>query len=94
MDRQRPFSRAYRSFYPGKEDEGIVIHLGSGAVPAGTTSNSKDSVGLKDEGAGNAGDFADERRLRAEELFDGECVLLPSERVRSLENAVRVQVNT
>ncbi|CAM9586458.1 unnamed protein product [Scytosiphon promiscuus] len=37
MDRQRPFSRAYRSFYSaGKEEGGIVVHLGSGAAAAAT----------------------------------------------------------
>ncbi|CAM9566931.1 unnamed protein product [Pylaiella littoralis] len=37
MDKQRPFSRAYRSFYSaGREEGGIVVHLGSGAAAAAT----------------------------------------------------------
>lgn len=35
MHKQRPLSRAYRSFYSaGKEDGGVVVHLGSGAAAA------------------------------------------------------------
>lgn len=77
MDKQRPFSRAYRSFYLGKEDGGIVVHLGSGAVAA-----AEDSAEVKDSaesgdggGAGDTGGVSDEGRRGAEELFEGSyCV--------------------
>lgn len=76
MDRQRPFSRAYRSFYPTRDDGGIVVHLGSGAVAAaGDSVEAKDSAELGGEGGGGGdpGGVSDEGRRGAEELFEGSC---------------------
>lgn len=73
MDRQRPFSRAYRSFYPTRDDGGIVVHLGSGAVAAaGDSVEAKDSAELGGEGGGGGdpGGVSDEGRRGAEELFE------------------------
>lgn len=32
MDRQRPLSRAYRSFCPAQDEGGVIVHKGSGAA--------------------------------------------------------------
>lgn len=48
-DKQRPLSRAYRSFYSaGKEDGGVVVHLGSGATAPAAAA----AAGVAAEGVG------------------------------------------
>lgn len=66
MDKQRPLSRAYRSFYSTSKGEGdIVVHLGSAASAKG-----KAGVVKGDESRGADGD---EASGTMGEIFDGEC---------------------
>lgn len=71
MDKQRPLSRAYRSFYPRKEDSGIVVHLGSGATVAGGSSEAN-GVGALGDGA-RLRDDNEGAREGAAEIFEGDC---------------------
>eukprot|EP00752_Nemacystus_decipiens_P017548 g15727.t1 len=71
MDKQRPFSRAYRSFYSaGKEAGGIVVHLGSGA--AASAHGAKEALqGEGREGAGGgAGDAEEGGRGTPDDIFE------------------------
>lgn len=71
MDKQRPFSRAYRSFYStGKEEGGIVVHLGSGA--AAPANDAKEALqGGGGEGAGGGARDAEESRGTPDDIFEG-----------------------
>lgn len=78
MDKQRPFSRAYRSFYSaGKEDGGIVVHLGSGAAAAardGEGDEAPQGDGARGGGVGGKGGGpgdADGGRGGADDIFEG-----------------------
>ncbi|CAM9113995.1 unnamed protein product [Laminaria digitata] len=58
-DKQRPLSRAYRSFYSaGKEEGGIVVHLGSGAAApaaaAAAAAAGSSAPGVSTDGGGGA----------------------------------------
>lgn len=77
MDKQRPFSRAYRSFYSaGKEEGGIVVHLGSGATAAAAAAS---ATGSSEEalkaGAGAAGggpgDVEERSGGAPDDIFEG-----------------------
>lgn len=85
MDKQRPLSRAYCSFYSvGKEDGGITVHLGSGAAAATAAGGSGTSLAAQgaDEAlhgnlvAGAGGRFGgngEEGSGGAEDMFEGGC---------------------
>lgn len=66
MDKQRPLSRAYRSFYStGKGEGDVVVHLGSAASAkgkAGTVKGDESRGADGDEASGTMG-----------EIFDGGC---------------------
>lgn len=68
MERQRPLSRAYRSFYPGKESDVPIVHLGSGAAG----SEPKD-VGASEQGTGPGEDAgnAEEGQGGVAVMFEG-----------------------
>eukprot|EP00903_Cladosiphon_okamuranus_P019603 g18028.t2 len=70
MDKQRPFSRAYRSFYSaGKEEGGIVVHLGSGA--AASANVAKEALqGGGGEGAGGGARDAEEGGGAPDDVFE------------------------
>lgn len=66
MDKQRPLSRAYRSFYStGKGEGDIVVHLGSAA-------SAKGKAGAV-QGDGSRGADGDEASGTMGEIFDGGC---------------------
>lgn len=78
MDKQRPFSRAYRSFYSaGREEGGIVVHLGSGATAAATNGAEealqRGTVGGmgRGEGGGVQVDVDDGGGGPANDIFEG-----------------------
>lgn len=74
MDKQRPFSRAYRSFYSaGKEEGGIVVHLGSGAAAA--ANGAKEALEGKEGAAGGGGDAEERGRGTPDEIFEGTVCL-------------------
>ena len=71
MDKQRPLSRAYRSFYSkGKGDGEIVVHLGSGASAKG---KAEALQGGESRGGATGGIDGDEMSGTADEIFDGGC---------------------
>lgn len=70
MSKQRPLSRAYRSFYStGKEDGGIVVHMGSGASTTKASSDDASSGGPSRGGVD--GGVGDEGNGRADDIFEG-----------------------
>lgn len=79
MDKQRPFSRAYRSFYSaGKEDGGIVVHLGSGAAASANGAKEALQGGRGEEGAGGgAGDAEEGSRGTPDDVFEGTLRRVP-----------------
>ena len=68
MDKQRPFSRAYRSFYSaGREEGGIVVHLGSGA-----TATAEEALkGGGGSAGGGAGDVEERTGGAPDDVFEG-----------------------
>ncbi|CAM9646000.1 unnamed protein product [Ectocarpus sp. 13 AM-2016] len=74
MDKQRPFSRAYRSFYSaGKEEGGIVVHLGSGAAEGVSQGKGVGETGAG-AGGGGPGDVEGGRGGAADDIFEADVL--------------------
>lgn len=75
MDKQRPLSRAYRSFYAAPKEEGeVVVHLGSGAATAPSTTGGEEALQGKGGVAGTGGGDENGRGGIADDIFEGSCV--------------------
>ncbi|CAM9603359.1 unnamed protein product [Ectocarpus sp. 6 AP-2014] len=75
MDKQRPFSRAYRSFYSaGKEEGGIVVHLGSGAAEGAAQGKGVGETGAGAGGGGGPGDAEGGKGGAADDIFEADVL--------------------
>lgn len=70
MDKQRPLSRAYRSFYASKEESGIVVHLGSAA---NDTNGKEGDAAEQGTGGGDSVRGAEDEKGGPGDIFEGPC---------------------